>query len=57
VTHGGLIKTLLRCVLASDSACFRTYNTGLTLIEWTDDRWHLAFLNLADHLPTDLRTR
>lgn len=57
VTHGGLIKTLLRHVLASDAASVRAYNTGLTLIEWQGGRWHLVCLNVADHLPATLRTR
>jgi broad specificity phosphatase PhoE len=56
VTHGGLIKTVLRLVVGSDTICFRLYNTGLNLIEWRRGRWHLVYLNLWDHLPTELRT-
>jgi len=56
VTHGGLIKTLLRTVAASDAICFRLYNACLTLLEWRRGRWHLVYLNLWDHLAADLRT-
>jgi broad specificity phosphatase PhoE len=56
VAHGGLLKTLLRLVVDSDNVCFRLYNTGLNLIEWSRGRWHLVYLNLGDHLPPELRT-
>lgn len=56
VAHGGLLKTLLRLVVDSDDVCFRLYNTGLNLIEWSRGRWHLVHLNLWDHLPPELRT-
>jgi broad specificity phosphatase PhoE len=56
VSHGGLLKTLLRRVVSSDTVCFRLYNTGVNLIEWRRGRWHLVHLNLWDHLPMELRT-
>lgn len=56
VTHGGLIKTLLRVITATDVVCFRLYNTGINVIEWRRGRWHLVHLNLWDHLPVELRT-
>jgi broad specificity phosphatase PhoE len=56
VTHGALIKTMLRLVAGSDAVSFRLYNTGLNLIEWNTGRWHLVHLNLWDHLPVSLRT-
>jgi probable phosphoglycerate mutase len=56
ITHGGLIKTVLRLVIGSDTVCFRLYNTGLSCIEWRRGRWHLVHLNLLDHLPAKLRT-
>jgi probable phosphoglycerate mutase len=57
VTHGGVIKTLLRLVSGSDLVTFRLYNTAITLIEWQHGRWNLVFLNLWDHLTVELRTR
>jgi len=56
VTHGGLIKTLLRVITGTDAVCFRLYNTSLNVIEWRRGRWHLVHLNLWDHLPVELRT-
>lgn len=57
VSHGGLVKTLLRLAAGTDAVCFRIYNTGLCGLEWRRDRWHLVHLNLWDHLPPGLRTR
>jgi broad specificity phosphatase PhoE len=57
VTHGGLIKTMLRAAVGQDEVCFRLYNTGITELEWRRGRWHLVYLNLLDHLDTELRTR
>ena len=56
VTHGGLIKTLLRLVAGSDTISFDVYNTGITAIDWKAGRWHLVHHNLCDHLPPNLRT-
>lgn len=56
VTHGGLIKTLLRRITGTDTVCFRLYNACLNVIEWRRGRWHLVHLNLWDHFLVDLRT-
>ena len=56
VTHGGLIKTLLRRITGTDVVCFRLYNSCLNVIEWRRGRWHIVHLNLWDHLPEELRT-
>jgi broad specificity phosphatase PhoE len=56
VTHGGLIKTLLRRVTGSETVCFRLYNACLNVIEWRRGRWHLVHINLWDHMSADLRT-
>jgi broad specificity phosphatase PhoE len=56
VTHGGLIKTLLRLITGTDVVCFRLYNACLNVIEWRRGRWHLVHLNLWDHLLVELRT-
>jgi broad specificity phosphatase PhoE len=56
VTHGGLIKTLLRLVVGTDDVCFRLCNACPNVIEWRRGRWHLIHLNLWDHLLTDHRT-
>jgi len=56
VTHGGLIKTLLRRITGTDAVCFRLYNACLNVIEWRRGRWHLVHLNLWDHLSVNMRT-
>lgn len=56
ITHAGVIRTILMQIAGSDRLCCRVYNTGLSLIEWRAGRWHLEFLNLADHLPPAVRT-
>ncbi|PJN24013.1 histidine phosphatase family protein [Kitasatospora sp. CB02891] len=55
VTHGGLIKTLLRVVAQTDLTCFQIYNSGIVALDWKNGRWRLLHLNLWDHLPPDLR--
>ncbi|MFD3733902.1 histidine phosphatase family protein [Streptomyces sp. NPDC058632] len=56
VTHGGLIKTVIRTVAESDKFCLKLYNCGINAIEWTDGRWRVVHINLWDHLPPALRT-
>lgn len=55
-SHGGLISTLLRQAIGSETVSFWIYNTSLNLIEWKRGRWHLIHLNLWDHLSPELRT-
>ncbi len=57
VTHGGLIKTLLRSLTGDDRVCFSLFNACVSLIEWRRGRWHFVHLNLSDHLAVRLRTR
>lgn len=57
ITHGGVIKTGLRALLGVEASSFRLYNTGLTVLEWSEGRWRLLAFNLCEHLPPDLRTR
>ena len=56
ITHGGVIETMLRLIVASDTVRFQPYNAALTLIEWKDGLWHLVQLNFWDYLPIPLRT-
>jgi probable phosphoglycerate mutase len=56
VSHGGMIKTLLRIVMNSDAVDFRLYNAALTTIEWSRGRWHFVHVNQMDHLRPELRT-
>jgi probable phosphoglycerate mutase len=56
VAHGGLLSTMLRLAVGSDTVSFWLYNATLNLIEWKRGRWHLVHLNLWDHLLPRLRT-
>lgn len=56
VTHGGLIKTVVRTIAESDTFCLKLYNCGINAIEWTNGRWRVVHVNLWDHLPPGLRT-
>lgn len=56
VGHGGLLRTMVRCVVDSDVVCFGMFNTALIGLEWTDARWRLTQVNLCEHLPAELRT-
>lgn len=56
VSHGGLIKTLLRVAIRSDAICFHVFNTGIIQLEWRRGRWHLVYVNHLAHLPEALQT-
>lgn len=56
VTHGGLIKTLLRVAAGTDTFCFKLCNVGVNTIEWRRGRWHLVHLNWCEHLAPEMRT-
>lgn len=56
VTHGGLIKTLLRVAAESDHICFEVSNAATTILDWADGRWRITRLSQEDHLPAALRT-
>ncbi len=56
VTHGGVIKTVLRVVAGTDAFCARLYNCGITALDWKEGIWRVAHVNLWDHLPPALRT-
>ncbi len=57
VTHGGMIKTLLRVAAGGDGMCFDIYNGSVTQLDWREGRWHLARLSLCDHIAENERTR
>lgn len=57
VTHGGMIKTLLRVVARSDEICFDIYNGSVTRLDWREGRWHLAYLSLCEFIAEEERTR
>lgn len=56
VTHGGVIKTLLRTIHGTDAVCYRIDNCSWTTLAWYHGRWHVECLNDVSHLPQGLRT-
>lgn len=56
VTHGGVIKTLLRILAGSDLVDFDVANASLTSVQWRHGRWRVDAVNRCDHLPADLLT-
>lgn len=56
MTHGGLIKTLLRCAAGSDRICFEVGNASVTALEWGGGYWRVACLNCRSHLQPAART-
>ncbi len=56
VSHGGLIKTMLRLIVNNDNVNFKISNMGLTKLQWHSGRWNLVHLNKLDHIPEHLQT-
>lgn len=56
VTHGGMIKTLLRVAAGSDCLCFDIPNGSVTLLEWRGGRWRVGCLGLCEPIAAGERT-
>ncbi|MGI3212785.1 histidine phosphatase family protein [Roseovarius tibetensis] len=56
VSHGGLIRTLLRVIADTDNLCFCISNASVTKLSWRRGRWHIDYLNNAEHLPYSMRS-
>lgn len=56
VTHGGVIKTVLRILAGSSSICYEISNASLTVLAWSDGIWTLEQLAAAGHIPSRLRS-
>jgi broad specificity phosphatase PhoE len=56
VTHGGVIKTLLRILAGSDLVDFEVSNASVTCVQWRHGRWRVDAVNRYDHLSADLLT-
>ncbi len=50
VCHGGVIATVIRCIMGGQQAAVSTENTGVTHLVFQDGRWHLAMHNSRVHL-------
>lgn len=60
VTHADFLAMLLEEMfgdaIQGDSRFVDLKNTGVTHLEWVDDKWEIHTMNSVDHLPSELVT-
>lgn len=50
VSHGGTMGTIIRSLAGSHQFSVHTENTGIHLLHWETNRWHVVALNRVEHL-------
>lgn len=53
VSHGGTMGTILRTITGNHSYSLNTENTGIHILRWQEQRWHLIALNRTEHLECE----
>lgn len=53
VSHGGTMGTMIRSLTGSHHFSLITENTGIHILRWQEQRWHLVALNRTEHLECD----
>ncbi len=53
VLHGGTMATIVRTITGSHQISVHTENTGIHLLHWEKNRWHIAALNRVEHLLSE----
>jgi 2,3-bisphosphoglycerate-dependent phosphoglycerate mutase len=53
VSHGGTMGTIIRTLAGSHQFSVHTENTGIHLLHWENNRWHLVALNRVEHLLSE----
>jgi 2,3-bisphosphoglycerate-dependent phosphoglycerate mutase len=53
VSHGGTMGTILRTVAGSHHFSLNTENTGIHILRWQEQRWHLIAINRVEHLECE----
>lgn len=53
VSHGGVMGTIIRSLAGSHHFSLNTANTGIHILRWQYQRWHLLALNRVEHLECD----
>ncbi|MBI4671492.1 MAG: histidine phosphatase family protein [Chloroflexi bacterium] len=53
VAHGGTMGTILRTLAGSHHFSLNTENTGIHILRWREQRWHLIAINRVEHLECD----
>ncbi len=56
MTHGGVIKTMLRVLCGSEGVDFKIGNCSLNEAQWDGGRWQIQRTNDQSHLPACLIT-
>lgn len=56
VSHGGTMGTIVRTLAGSHQFSVHSENTGMHVLHWQSNRWHVVALNRVEHLlsPQDL---
>lgn len=53
VSHGGTMGTMLRALAGSHHFSLNTENTGIHILRWQAQRWHILAINRTEHLECE----
>lgn len=53
VSHGGTMGTILRTITGNHNYSLNTENTGIHILRWQEQRWHILALNRTEHLECE----
>ena len=53
VSHGGTMGTILRTITGNHSFSLNTENTGIHILRWQEQRWHILAINRTEHLECE----
>lgn len=53
VSHGGTMGTILRTITGNHSFSLNTENTGIHILRWQEQRWHILAVNRTEHLECE----
>ncbi len=53
VSHGGTMGTMLRSLAGSHHFSLNTENTGIHILRWQEQRWHILAINRTEHLECE----
>ena len=53
VSHGGTMGTILRTLVNSHNFSLNTENTGIHILRWHEQRWHILAVNRTEHLECE----
>lgn len=53
VSHGGTMGTIFRALMGSHHFSTNTENTGIHILRWREQRWHILAINRTEHLECE----